>query len=153
VDAKTWRPQLNGMSMVESLEYAQKLIRFMPAGWSGLKYLDTRPPSPTARSPAYSAHAPSAEKYAPEGAAAESQHFIRTPPARPVGPRPPLTARTAVFTQSKCRRGPSSAPLLPKDNYLAYTTPCPSPDADLQVDAQRSRLPANRHQEMAAVAA
>src|SRR6267143_2939196 len=41
VEAKTWRPQLNGRAMLETLEYLQKLNRFMPGGWSGQKYLDT----------------------------------------------------------------------------------------------------------------
>src|SRR5262245_24663207 len=41
VDAKTWRPQLNSKSMLETLGYAQKLNKYMPAGWSGQKYLDT----------------------------------------------------------------------------------------------------------------
>ena len=41
VDAKTWRPQLNGKAMLDALEYAQRLNKFMPGGWSGQKYLDT----------------------------------------------------------------------------------------------------------------
>src|SRR5437763_8260959 len=34
VDARTWRPQLNGKSMLEILDYLQQLNRFQPAGWS-----------------------------------------------------------------------------------------------------------------------
>src|SRR5437773_813328 len=41
VDPKTWRPQLNSASMVSTLEYLQKLNKYMPGGWSGQKYLDT----------------------------------------------------------------------------------------------------------------
>src|SRR6266581_3070983 len=41
VDPKTWRPQLNSTSMVSTLEYLQKLNKYMPGGWSGQKYLDT----------------------------------------------------------------------------------------------------------------
>src|SRR6266581_657057 len=41
VDPKTWRPQLNSTAMVSTLEYLQKLNKYMPGGWSGQKYLDT----------------------------------------------------------------------------------------------------------------
>src|SRR4026209_851415 len=42
VDAKTWRPQLNSASMLETLDYLQKLNKFQSQGWSGQKYLDTQ---------------------------------------------------------------------------------------------------------------
>src|SRR6266545_4206047 len=42
VDAKTWRPQLNSKSMLETLDYLQKLNKFQSQGWSGQKYLDTQ---------------------------------------------------------------------------------------------------------------
>src|SRR5215467_14687351 len=41
VDPKTWRPNLNSKPMLEALDYAQKLNKFQPQGWSGQKYLDT----------------------------------------------------------------------------------------------------------------
>src|SRR2546422_6722499 len=41
VDARTWRPPLNGKAKLEGLDYGQKLNKVMPAGWSGQKYLDT----------------------------------------------------------------------------------------------------------------
>jgi multiple sugar transport system substrate-binding protein len=41
VDPKTWRPQLNGRAMLETLEYLQRLNPYLPPGWSGQKYLDT----------------------------------------------------------------------------------------------------------------
>ena len=39
VDAKTWRPQLDGKSMLETLEYLQKLNKFQSQGWSGQRPL------------------------------------------------------------------------------------------------------------------
>src|SRR5256712_2641053 len=108
VDAKTWRPQLNSKSMIESLEYAQKLNKFMPAGWSGQKYLDTL--AALANGKIAMAHLSGArtigyiERYAPESMR-DPEHF--QPMLRPHGPsgQKGISAldgeNWAVFTQSK----------------------------------------------------
>jgi multiple sugar transport system substrate-binding protein len=129
VDATSWRPQLNSKSMVESLEYAQKLNKFMPAGWSGQKYLDTL--AALANGKIAMAHLSGArtigyiEKYAPEGMR-DPEHFA--PMLRPRGPsgQRGISAMDgenwAVFTQSKY---PNEALeflrlFYRKDYYLAY---------------------------------
>jgi multiple sugar transport system substrate-binding protein len=129
VDPKTWRPQLNGKAMVESLEYAQKLNRFMPGGWSGQKYLDTL--AALANGKIAMTHLSGArtigyiEKYAPENMR-DPEHFM--PLLRPHGPagQRGMSAldgeNWAVFTQSKY---PNEAfeflrLFYRKDYYLAY---------------------------------
>jgi len=108
VDAKTWRPQLNGKSMVETLGYAQKLNKYMPAGWSGQKYLDTLAALSTGKiSMAYLSGARTIgyiERYAPENMR-DADHF--QPMFRPHGPQGKVGVSAldgenwAVFTQSK----------------------------------------------------
>jgi ABC-type glycerol-3-phosphate transport system substrate-binding protein len=129
VDAKTWRPQLNGKSMVEILEYLQKLNKFQPAGWSGQKYLDTQAALATGRiAMSYLSGARAIgyiEKYAPEGMR-DPEHFA--PLLRPRGPSGKIGTTTmdgenwAVFTQSKY---PSEAfeflrLFYKREHYLAY---------------------------------
>ena len=106
VDAKTWRPQLNGKSMLEILDYLQKLNRFQPAGWSGQKYLDTQAALATGK--IAMSHLSGAraigyiEKYAPENMR-DPEHF--TPMLRPRGPSGKIGMTTldgenwAVFSQ------------------------------------------------------
>jgi len=108
VDAKTWRPQLNSKSMLETLVYAQKLNKFMPAGWSGQKYLDTLAALSTGKiSMAYLSGARTIgyiERYAPENMR-DADHF--QPMFRPHGPQGKVGVSAldgenwAVFTQSK----------------------------------------------------
>ncbi len=129
VDAKTWRPQLNGKSMLEILDYLQKLNKFQPEGWSGQKYLDTQAALATGKiSMSYLSGARAIgyiEKYAPEGMR-DPEHFM--PMLRPKGPSGTIGTTTldgenwAVFTQSKY---PNEAMeflrlFYKKDNYLAY---------------------------------
>jgi multiple sugar transport system substrate-binding protein len=108
VDGRTWRPQLNGKAMLEALDYAQKLNKFMPAGWSGQKYLDTLAALATGK--IAMAHLSGArtigyiERYAPENMR-DPEHF--QPMLRPHGPsgQKGISAldgeNWAVFTQSK----------------------------------------------------
>src|SRR5262245_21987193 len=129
VDPKTWRPQLNSKAMVESLEYAQKLNKFMPAGWSGQKYLDTL--AALANGKLAMTHLSGArtigyiEKYAPENMR-DPEHFMaRLRPHGPSGERGMSALdgeNWAVFTQSKY---PNEAfeflrLFYKKDYYLAY---------------------------------
>jgi len=129
VDARTWRPQLNGKSMLEILDYVQKLNKFQPEGWSGQKYLDTQAALATGKiSMSYLSGARAIgyiEKYAPEGMR-DPEHFM--PMLRPKGPSGKIGTTTldgenwAVFTQSKY---PNEAMeflrlFYKKDNYLAY---------------------------------
>jgi multiple sugar transport system substrate-binding protein len=129
VDSKTWRPQLNGKSMLEILDYVQKLNKFQPEGWSGQKYLDTQAALATGKiSMSYLSGARAIgyiEKYAPEGMR-DPEHFM--PMLRPKGPSGKIGTTTldgenwAVFTQSKY---PNEAMeflrlFYKKDNYLAY---------------------------------
>ena len=87
VDARTWRPLLNGKAMLEALDYAQKLNKFMPGGWSGQKYLDTL--AALATDKIAMAHLSGArtigyiERYAPE-TMRDPEHF--QPMLRPHGP-------------------------------------------------------------------
>src|SRR5437660_4470831 len=108
VDPKTWRPQLNAKPMLESLDYAQKLNKFMPQGWSGQKYLDTLAALATGK--IAMAHLSGArtigyiERYAPENMR-DPDHF--QPMLRPRGPQGKVGISAldgenwAVFTQSK----------------------------------------------------
>ncbi|HEV8641871.1 MAG TPA: extracellular solute-binding protein [Methylomirabilota bacterium] len=108
VDAKTWRPQLNGRAMVSTLEYLQKLNKYMPAGWSGQKYLDTLAALSTGKvAMVYLSGARTIgyiERYAPEGMR-DPEHF--QPMFKPRGPSGPKGISAldgenwAVFTQSK----------------------------------------------------
>ena len=108
VDGKTWRPLLNSKPMLEALEYAQKLNKFMPGGWSGQKYLDTLAALATGKiAMAYLSGARTIgyiERYAPENMR-DSDHF--QPLARPHGPGGKVGVSAldgenwAVFTQSK----------------------------------------------------
>jgi multiple sugar transport system substrate-binding protein len=129
VDPKTWRPQLNSTAMLEALDYAQKLNRFQPQGWSGQKYLDTLAALANgkiamtqlsgARTIGY------IEKYAPEGTR-DPEHFM--PLLRPHGPSGKVGVSAldgenwAVFTQSKY---PTEAfeflrLFYKRENYLQY---------------------------------
>lgn len=129
VEDKTWRPQLNSKAMIEALEYAQKLNKFQPQGWSGQKYLDTLAALATGK--VAMAHLSGArtigyiEKYAPEN--------LRSPEAfmpllRPHGPSGKVGISAldgenwAVFTQSKY---PNEAfeflrLFYKKEHYLQY---------------------------------
>jgi ABC-type glycerol-3-phosphate transport system substrate-binding protein len=108
VDGKTWRPLLNSKPMLEALDYAQKLNKFMPGGWSGQKYLDTLAALATGKiAMAYLSGARTIgyiERYAPENMR-DSDHF--QPLARPHGPGGKVGVSAldgenwAVFTQSK----------------------------------------------------
>ncbi len=108
VDAKTWRPQLNSRSMVTTLEYLQKLNRYMPGGWSGQKYLDTLAALSTGKvAMVYLSGARTIgyiERYAPENMR-DPEHF--QPMFKPHGPlgKKGISAldgeNWAVFTQSK----------------------------------------------------
>ena len=79
VDAKTWRPQLNSKSMLETLDYLQKLNKFQSQGWSGQKYLDTQAALATGKiAMSYLSGARAIgyiEKYAPEGTR-DPEHFM-----------------------------------------------------------------------------
>jgi multiple sugar transport system substrate-binding protein len=129
VDPKTWRPQLNSKAMLEALEYAQKLNKFQPQGWSGQKYLDTL--AALANGKIAMAHLSGArtigyiERYAPEGMR-DPEHFM--PLLRPHGPAGKVGISAldgenwAVFTQSKF---PNEAfeflrLFYKKEHYLAY---------------------------------
>src|SRR5207302_2326150 len=129
VDARTWRPQLNGKSMLEMLDYLQQLNKFRPAGWSGLKYVDTQAALATGK--IAMSHLSGAraigyiEKYAPENMR-DPEHF--QPMLRPHGPagQKGISAldgeNWAVFTQSKY---PNEAfeflkLFYKKEHYLAY---------------------------------
>jgi multiple sugar transport system substrate-binding protein len=129
VEPKTWRPQLNGKPMLETLDYLQKLNKFQPAGWSGQKYLDTQAALATGKiSMSYLSGARAIgyiEKYAPEGMR-DPEHFM--PMLRPRGPSGKVGTTTldgenwAVFTQSKY---PNEAfeflkLFYKKEHYLAY---------------------------------
>ena len=129
VDPKTYRPQLNSKAMIEALEYAQKLNKFMPAGWSGQKYLDTLAALSTGKiAMAYLSGARTIgyiEKYAPENMR-DPEHFM--PLLRPHGPAGQKGVSAldgenwAVFTQSKY---PNEAfeflrLFYKRDNYLPY---------------------------------
>jgi ABC-type glycerol-3-phosphate transport system substrate-binding protein len=94
--------------MLETLVYAQKLNKFMPAGWSGQKYLDTLAALSTGKiSMAYLSGARTIgyiERYAPENMR-DADHF--QPMFRPHGPQGKVGVSAldgenwAVFTQSK----------------------------------------------------
>jgi multiple sugar transport system substrate-binding protein len=108
VDAKTWRPQLNSTAMVSTLEYLQKLNKYMPSGWSGQKYLDTLAALATGKvSMVYLSGARTIgyiERYAPEGTR-DPEHF--QPMFKPRGPHGARGTSAldgenwAVFSQSK----------------------------------------------------
>jgi multiple sugar transport system substrate-binding protein len=108
VDAKTWRPQLNSPAMVSTLEYLQKLNKYMPAGWSGQKYLDTLAALATGKvAMVYLSGARTIgyiERYAPEGTR-DPEHF--QPMFKPRGPQGSRGTSAldgenwAVFSQSK----------------------------------------------------
>jgi multiple sugar transport system substrate-binding protein len=129
VDAKTWRPQLNSKAMLETLEYLQKLNRFMPAGWAGQKYLDTLAALATGKiAMAYLSGARTIgyiERYAPEDMR-DPDHF--QPMLRPRGPSGKIGVSAldgenwAVFSQSKY---PNEAfeflkLFFKKEHYLKY---------------------------------
>jgi len=108
VDPKTWRPQLNGAAMVSTLEYLQKLNKYMPAGWSGQKYLDSLAALATGKvAMVYLSGARTIgyiERYAPEGTR-DPDHF--QPMLKPRGPQGSKGTSAldgenwAVFSQSK----------------------------------------------------
>src|SRR6266699_868255 len=108
VDPKTWRPQLNSTAMVSTLEYLQKLNKYMPGGWSGQKYLDTLAALSTGKvSMVYLSGARTIgyiERYAPENMR-DPDHF--QPMFKPHGPQGKKGVSAldgenwAVFTQSK----------------------------------------------------
>ena len=108
VDPKTWRPQLNSTAMVSTLEYLQKLNKYMPGGWSGQKYLDTLAALATGKvSMVYLSGARTIgyiERYAPENMR-DPDHF--QPMFKPHGPQGKKGVSAldgenwAVFTQSK----------------------------------------------------
>src|SRR5260370_1637657 len=129
VDARTWRPQLNGKSMLEILDYLQKLNKFQPAGWSGQKYLDTQAALATGK--IAMSHLSGAraigyiEKYAPEDMR-DPGHFA--PMLRPHGPSGRMGRTTlhgenwTVFSQSNY---PNEAfeflkLFYKKEHYMAY---------------------------------
>jgi multiple sugar transport system substrate-binding protein len=129
VEAKTWRPQLNGKPMLEILDYLQKLTKFQPGGWAGQKYLDTQAALATGK--IAMAHLAGAraigyiEKYAPDNMR-DPEHFA--PLLRPRGPSGKIGMTTldgenwAVFTQSKY---PNEAfeflkLFYKKEHYMAY---------------------------------
>jgi multiple sugar transport system substrate-binding protein len=129
VDATTWRPQLNGKAMLETLDYLQKLNKYQPAGWSGQKYLDTLAALSTDK--IAMAHLSGArtigyiERYAPENMR-NPEHF--QPLLRPRGPSGKIGISAmdgenwAVFTQSKY---PTEAfeflrLFFKKEHYLRY---------------------------------
>jgi raffinose/stachyose/melibiose transport system substrate-binding protein len=129
VEAKTWRPQLNSKSMLETLDYLQKLNKYQPQGWSGQKYLDTQAALATGKiAMSYLSGARAIgyiEKYAPEGMR-DPEHFM--PMLRPHGPSGKVGTTTldgenwAVFTQSKY---PNEAfeflrLFYKKEHYMAY---------------------------------
>jgi len=129
VDAKTWRPQLNGKSMLETLDYLQKLNKFQSQGWSGQKYLDTQAALATGKiAMSYLSGARAIgyiEKYAPEGMR-DPEHFM--PMLRPHGPSGKVGISAldgenwAVFSQSKY---PNEAfeflrLFYKKEHYLQY---------------------------------
>ena len=129
VEPKTWRPQLNSAAMVTTLEYLQKLNRYMPGGWSGQKYLDTLAALSTGKvSMVYLSGARTIgyiERYAPENMR-DPDHF--QPLFKPHGPqgKKGISAldgeNWAVFTQSKYPN--ESFEFLrifyKKENYLQY---------------------------------
>jgi ABC-type glycerol-3-phosphate transport system substrate-binding protein len=108
VDPKTWRPQMNGRAMLETLAYLRRLNRYMPPGWSGQKYLDTLAALSTGRvAMVYLSGARTIgyiERYAPDGMR-DPDHFA--PLFKPRGPSGRTGMGTldcenwAVFTQSK----------------------------------------------------
>src|SRR5262245_50799701 len=129
VDPKTWRPNLNSKPMLEALDYAQKLNKFQPQGWSGQKYLDTL--ASLANGKIAIAHLSGArtigyiEKYAPENMR-DPEHFM--PLLRPHGPGGKIGISAldgenwAVFIQSKY---PNEAfeflrLFYKKEHYMAY---------------------------------
>ena len=163
VDAKTWRPQLNSKSMLETLDYLQKLNKFQSQGWSGQKYLDTQAALATGKiAMSYLSGARAIgyiEKYAPEGMR-DPEHFM--PMLRPHGPSGKVGISAldgenwAVFSQSKY---PNEAfeflrLFYKKEHYLQYCHSVPIHlTPDLQVDAERPGLPGQRaHQEVEGVA-
>ncbi len=129
VDPGTWRPQLNARALVSTLEYLQKLNRFMPGGWSGQKYLDTLAALSTGKvAMVYLSGARTIgyiERYAPEGMR-DPEHF--QPMFKPRGPQGQKGISAldgenwAVFTQSKY---PNEAfeflkIFYKRDNYMKY---------------------------------
>ena len=108
VDPKTWRPQLRSKAMIETLEFLQRLNRYMPPAWAGQKYLDTLAALSTGKvAMVYLSGARTIgyiERYAPEGMR-DPEHF--QPMLRPRGPsgQKGISAldgeNWAVFTQSK----------------------------------------------------
>jgi ABC-type glycerol-3-phosphate transport system substrate-binding protein len=129
VDPKTWRPQLNSKSMLETLDYLQKLNKFQSQGWSGQKYLDTQAALATGKiSMSYLSGARAIgyiEKYAPENMR-DPEHFM--PMLRPHGPSGKVGISAldgenwAVFSQSKYPT--ESFEFLrifyKKENYMQY---------------------------------
>ncbi len=111
VDPKTWRAQLRSKAMLETLEFLQRLNRYIPPAWAGQKYLDTLAALATGKvAMAYLSGARTIgyiERYAPEGMR-DPEHF--QPMFRPRGPsgRKGISAldgeNWAVFTQSKYPR-------------------------------------------------
>ena len=129
VDPKTWRPQLNSKSMLETLDYLQKLNKFQSQGWSGQKYLDTQAALATGKiAMSYLSGARAIgyiEKYAPDNMR-DPEHFM--PMLRPHGPSGKVGISAldgenwAVFSQSKY---PNEAfeflrLFYKKEHYLQY---------------------------------
>jgi multiple sugar transport system substrate-binding protein len=129
VDPKSWRPRLNERPMIESLEFLQKLNKFMPPGWSGQKYLDTLAALATdkvalvwlsgARTIGY------IERYAPEGMR-DPEHFQPMFKIRGPGGTKGISAldgeNWAIFTQSKYPEEAIEFLKLfyKRENYLKY---------------------------------
>jgi len=108
VDARTWRPQLNGRPMLETLDYLQRLDAFMPPGWSGQKYLDTLAALATGRvAMVYLSGARTIgyiERYAPEAMRNPETFGPLAKPRGPSGKRGMASLdgeNWAVFTQSR----------------------------------------------------
>ena len=122
-------PSSTARPMLEALDYAQKLDKFMPAGWAGQKYLDTLAALVDGKiAMAYLSGARTIgyiERYAPEGMR-DPEHFM--PMLRPHGRRGKRGISAldgenwAVFSQSKY---PNEAfeflrLFYKKEYYLAY---------------------------------
>ena len=132
--APGWTPRRGGpsstaQSMLETLDYLQKLNKFQSQGWSGQKYLDTQAALATGKiAMSYLSGARAIgyiEKYAPEGMR-DPEHFM--PMLRPRGPSGKVGISAldgenwAVFSQSKY---PNEAfeflrLFYKKEHYLQY---------------------------------
>jgi ABC-type glycerol-3-phosphate transport system substrate-binding protein len=151
VDPKTWRPQLNGKSMLEILDYLQKLNKFQSQGWSGQKYLDTQAALATGKiAMSYLSGARAIgyiEKYAPENMR-DPEHFM--PLLRPHGPSGNVGARRRELGRVQPVQVPQRGLRVPaallQEGALPPVLPLGAdpPHPDLLLDAQRPRLPRQR---------